>query len=122
MESFLTAVGNYDIEALEKMVAADASVGWASLSDGRWTASTMSAGKWLDSMRATVDPTFYTEPVSDWTIHVDGERLAFVRADALLFVGEEAKRHNVDYFTLIKTNEEWKFLSLSYVGTPIDSP
>ena len=120
VESFLTAVGKYDIQALEKMVDPDASVGWASLSDGSWTTSTMSAGEWLDSVRATVDPTVYAEPVRDWTIHIDGGHLGFVRADALLFVGEEARRHNIDYFTLIKTNNEWKFLNLSYVGTPID--
>ena len=57
----------------------------------------------------------------DWTIHIDGGHFGFVRADAILFVGEEAKRHNIDYFTLIKTDSEWKFLSLSYIGTPVDS-
>ena len=57
----------------------------------------------------------------DWTIHIDEGHLGFVRADTILFVGEEAKRHNIDYFTLMNIDGEWKFLSLSYVGTPIDS-
>ena len=121
VESFLAAVGSYDLDAVEQMVVPDANVGWASLSDGTWTTSTMSIERWLASVRAEVDPTIYTEPVMDWTIHVDGDHLAFVRADATLFVGEEAKRHNIDYFTLIKTKGEWKFLTLSYVGTPVDS-
>ncbi len=121
VEAFLTAVGSYDLDAVAEMVVPDANVGWASLSDGTWTASTMSAEEWLASVRARVDPTVYAEPVMDWTIHIDGGQLGFVRADAILFVGDEAKRHNIDYFTLIKIDGEWKFLSLSYVGRPVDS-
>lgn len=81
----------------------------------------MGVGDWLASVRAALDPTLYTEPVTDWTIHIDGGHLGFVRADAIVFVGEEARRHNIDYFTLIKTDGEWKFLSLSYIGKPVDS-
>lgn len=120
VEAFLMAVGSYELDAVEEMVDPNANVGWASLTDGTWATSTMSAEEWLASVRATVDPTVYTEPVTDWTIHIDGGRLGFVRADAVLFVGDEAKRHNIDYFTLIKVDGEWKFLSLSYVGTPVD--
>ncbi len=121
VEAFLTSVGSNDIEAVEEMVVPGASVGWASLSDGTWTTSTMSAEEWLASLRASVDPTVYTEPVMDWTIHIDGGHLGFVRADAVLFVGDEATRHNIDYFTLIKIDGDWRFLSLAYVGTPIGS-
>jgi hypothetical protein len=121
VETFLAAVGCHDLDAVEQMVVPSANIGWASLSDGTWTTSTMSVEEWLAAVRARVNPTVYTEPVMDWTIHVDGGHLAFVRADATLFVGEEAKRHNIDYFTLIKTNGLWKFLTLSYVGTPVES-
>ncbi len=39
----------------------------------------------------------------------------------LYYVDDEAKRHNIDYFTLIKIDGQWKYLNLSYVGTPVDS-
>ena len=121
VEQFLEAVGSYDLDAVEEMVVSNANVGWASLRDGKWTTSTMSIEEWVTQARAELNPTVYTEPVTDWTIHVDGGHLAFVRADAILFVGEKAERHNIDYFTLIKTNGVWKFLTLSYVGTPVES-
>ena len=81
----------------------------------------MTIDDWVTEARAELDPTVYTEPVMDWTVHVDGGHLAFVRADATLFVGEKAERHNIDYFTLIKTNGVWKFVTLSNVGTPVES-
>jgi hypothetical protein len=34
---------------------------------------------------------------------------------------EKAERHNIDYFTLIKTDGVWMFLTLAYVGTPVES-
>lgn len=71
--------------------------------------------------RAEPDPTIYTERVMEWIIHVDGGHLAFVRADATLFIGEKAERRNIDYVTLIKTGGVWKFLTLSNVGTPVDT-
>jgi hypothetical protein len=121
VEQFLEAAGSHDLDAVEEMVVSNANVGWASLLDGKWTTSTMSIEEWITQARAELNPTVYTEPVMDWTVHVDGSHLAFVRADANLFVGEKAERHNIDYFTLIKTNGVWKFLTLSYVGTPVES-
>jgi hypothetical protein len=121
VEQFLQAVSSHDLDAVEEMAVANANVGWASLRDGEWTTSTMSIDEWVIEARAELNPPVYTEPVMDWTVHIDEGRLAFVRADALLFVGEKAERHNIDYFTLIKTNGAWRFLTLSYVGTPIES-
>ena len=50
VEEFLTAVGSYDIDAVEEMVVPNANVGWASSIDGEWTTSTMSAEDWLASV------------------------------------------------------------------------
>lgn len=54
-------------------------------------------------------------------VQIEESRLAFVRADAVVLLGATAKRHNIDYFTLLKTDGEWKFLSLSCMGRPIES-
>ena len=121
VEQFLKAAGEFDLDAIESMVVADANVGSVSLGADKWTTSTMSIQEWVTEARSSINPTVYTEPVTEWTIRVEEGRLAFVRADAVLFVGAIAERHNIDYFTLIKTDGEWKFLSLSYVGRPIES-
>jgi hypothetical protein len=121
VEKFLGAAGSNDLDAIERMVLPNANVGWVSLSDGKWTSGTMSIQEWVAEARSRSNPTIYTEPVTNWTVHVDGGRLAFVRADALWVVGNSAERRNIDYFTLIKTDGAWKFLSLSYLGRPTES-
>ena len=120
VEQLIAAAGTYDFDSLETMVAANASIGWASLRDGEWVTSTMAIHDWIAESRSEVNPTLYTEPVNDWTVLIDGGHLAFVRADAVLSVGGRAERHNIDYFTLIKEEGGWKFLTISYVGRPAD--
>lgn len=118
VEKLITAAGTYDLDTFEGMMAANANIGWASFRDGAWTTSTMAVEDWIAEARSEVDPILYTEPVDDWTVHVDGGHLAFVRADAVVYVDGRAERHNIDHFILIKQEGEWKFLSVSYVGRP----
>jgi hypothetical protein len=118
VEQLITAAGSYDLDTFEALMAAHANVSWASFRDGAWTTSMMSVQDWLAEARSEVDPTLYTEPVDEWTVHVDGGHLAFVRADAVLHVEGRPERHNIDYFTLIKHDGVWKFLTVAYVGTP----
>jgi hypothetical protein len=118
VEQLITAAGTYDFDAFGAMMAAHANVGWASFRDGAWTTTTMPAEDFIAEARSEVDPIPYTEPVDDWTVHVDGGHLAFVRADAVLHIDGRPARHNIDYFTLIKQDGVWKFLTVSYVGRP----
>lgn len=121
VEQLINAAGSYDFDTFEGMMAANANIGWASFRDGAWTTSTMKVEDWIAEARSEVDPTLYTEPVDEWTVHVDGGHLAFVRADAVLYVDDRRERHNIDYFTLIKQDGVWKFLSVAYVGRPAHS-
>jgi hypothetical protein len=63
--------------------------------------------------------TRFTEPVSNYTIHISEGQLAFVKADAILYREGKAQSHNMDYFTLLKENGTWKFLSAAYTAKPI---
>jgi hypothetical protein len=47
--------------------------------------------------------------------------MAFVRADATLIREGRARSRNIDYFTLVREDGVWKFLSASYVAKPIES-
>lgn len=118
VEQLITAAGSHDLDTFAEMMAANANIGWASFRDGAWTTSTMHVEDWIAEARSEVDPILYTEPVDDWTVHIDGGHLAFVRADAVLHVSGRPERHNIDYFTLIKQDGVWKFLTASYVGRP----
>jgi predicted ester cyclase len=118
VEHFLFAAGNYDIEAMSNMMTDHANVGSVSLKDGERVINTMTIQDFFDVIKKrTTHP--YFEPVKEYTIHLNDDHLAFVRADATLYAYGVPQSHNMDYFTLMKDGESWKFLSLSYSATPI---
>ncbi|WP_373520087.1 alpha/beta hydrolase-fold protein [Aquiflexum sp.] len=117
VESFLTAVGNGDLEAIEPMFLARATIGGASFREGKWNTFTTTIEDYLASKTENHSP--FTEPVSNYTIHISEGQLAFVRADAILYREGKAQSHNMDYFTLLKEGGTWKFLSAAYTAKPI---
>lgn len=121
VEAFLIAVGDGDLDALPDMFVSNANIGTASLRDGSWDTSTMTFDEWLTSLRKQTTWTRFREPVSEFTIHVEDSRMAFVRANATVFVDDQARSYNIDYFTLVREDGKWKFLSASYVAKPITS-
>lgn len=121
VESFLAAVGEGDLDALPVMFVSDANIGTASLRDGSWVASTMTFEEWMSSLRESTTWTRFSEPVSEFTVHVEDSMMAFVRADATVIRDGQARSRNIDYFTLVREDGAWKFLSASYVAKPIES-
>jgi Putative lumazine-binding len=121
VERFLRAAGEYDPDSLSHLLAPNANVGSASLRDGEWVISTGTFDEWTASLGTRVAPRPYTEPVSEFTVHVDNGQLAFVRADATLMRDGDAQSHNIDYFTLIRHDGVWKILNGSYTSVPSGS-
>lgn len=119
VERFLTAAGNYDIEAMPSMFCDKANIGGASLRNGKWISFTMTASEFFDLLRSQKDPNKYTEPVTKYTVHMERGMLAFVKADAILIRDGQPRSNNFDYFTLIKENGNWKILNGSYVSVPL---
>ncbi len=120
VNGFLKAAGDYNIGAMPSLFAERANIGGVSFRDGNWVTYTMTIEEFMDVLRADSNPSKYTEPVSKYTIHITEGMLAFVKADATLYVNGRAKTYNYDYFTLIKENREWKILNGSYVAVPVD--
>jgi hypothetical protein len=57
--------------------------------------------------------------VTEFTVHIDDDQLAFVRADAKLIRNGKVRSHNIDYFTLIRDSAgDWKFVNGSYTAKP----
>jgi uncharacterized protein len=117
VESFLIAIGNGDLEAIEPMFLPRATIGGASFKEGKWNTFTTTIEDYLASKNENA--TRFTEPVSNYTIHISEGQLAFVKADAILYREGKAQSHNMDYFTLLKENGTWKFLSAAYTAKPI---
>ncbi len=118
VEHFLFAAGNYNLEAMAEMMTDHANVGSVRYKGGESVITTMTIQNYFDDVKKrTTRP--YFEPVKEYTIHLNDDHLAFVRADATLYAFGVPQSHNMDYFTLVKDGESWKFLSLSYSATPI---
>ena len=120
VETFLLAIGNRDLEALPPMFLANANIGVARIRGGESVATTYTFEEFHAMLKSKSNSSKYQEPVSHFTVHVERGALAFVRADATLIVDGQPRSHNIDYFTLLKDNGVWKFLSASYVSTPIN--
>jgi len=119
VEQFLTAIGDYDIEAVQTMFSDKANIHGASLRDGKWITNTYTIQEFLERLKSYDNPIKYTEPVTDFTVHMEMGMLAFVRADAIFIINGEPRNNNFDYFTLIKEDGDWKILNGSYVSVRI---
>ncbi len=123
VERLLVAVGDYDLDALAPMLAPGASIASVVLrDDGRWVSTSYAFDGWWARVSAGPrEP--YVEMASHFTVHLDDERLAFVRAEATLVRDGWIRSHNTDYFTLIRDDAgEWKFVNGSYTANRADSP
>ncbi len=118
VEQFLSVAGNYNLDAIKEMVSDKACVGIVRLKDGERVTSVITIGEYFDSVKERKLRPYY-EPVKEYTIHITDGHLAFVKADATLYTYGVPQSHNMDYFTLIKENGIWKFINLSYSGTPL---
>ncbi len=119
VERFLLAIGNRDLEALPAMFTENANIGVARFRDDEWRATTYTFEEFHSMLKSRTNAGKYQEPVSHFTVHVERGALAFVRADATLISDGQPRSHNIDYFTLLKDDGIWKFLSASYVSTRI---
>jgi len=119
VQNFLTAAGNNDIETISTLFTSKANISGASLKNERWSNYTMTIQEFIIALKSDASPKKYNEPVDNWVIHMDGGRLAFVRADAILIRDGKPQSNNIDYFTLVKESAGWKILNGSYVSTPI---
>ena len=115
---FLSALGQGDYEAVPAMFAAKATISHPHQVDGRSTMINETFEAWFAPRLAAKTRNRFREPVNHFDVHVD-LGLAFVRADADFFVGDQLKSNNLDYFTLIKVDGAWKFVNASFVSKPV---
>jgi ketosteroid isomerase-like protein len=121
VENFLAALGDGNLDAIPQMFVPDANIGTARMHNGSWITSTKTFAEWMASLRKRTSWNRYSEPVSEYTVHVEDSMMAFVRADATIVSDGHARSRNIDYFTLVREDGVWKFLSASYVAKPVES-
>lgn len=118
IEQFLIVAGNYNLDAMAEMMSDNANLATIRLRDGKWTTETKLMSEYFEAAKNRANRPYF-EPVKEYTIHISDGHLAFVKADAVLHAFGVPLLHNIDYFTLIQENEDWKFINISFTSTRI---
>ena len=116
VEKLLFAVGNSDFQTLDSVVSDKANLASAIIRDGVSKNSVITIGEYFESQKQRERKPFY-EPVNEYKILINKGQIAFVWADAILHSFGVPRTNNIDNFTLIKEDGEWKFINISFTNT-----
>lgn len=113
VEKLLFAAGNYNIEDLDDMISDKAMIGVSFLKDGNWSNSERTIDEYFENVNnRKLIP--YCEIPNNYDILVTEGRLALVRADGILYRYGVPLNREINHFTMMKENGEWKFLNISF--------
>jgi len=118
VEKLLMLVGNSDFQGLDSIISDKANLGSAIIRDGVSKNSVITIGEYFESQKHRERKPFY-EPVNEYKILINKGQIAFVWADAILHSYGVPRTNNIDNFTLIKEDDEWKFINISFTNTPL---
>lgn len=118
VEKLLTLVGNSDFQGLDSIISDKANLASAIIRDGVSKNSVITIGEYFESQKNRERKPFY-EPVNEYKILINKGQIAFVWADATLHSYGVPRTNNIDNFTLIKEDGEWKFINISFTNTPL---
>lgn len=122
IERFLTELGNANLEAVAPLFVPKASIAYAQLRDGHWTAASTSFEEWHASLQAGAAGPKFREPVDRWSVQIEDGQLAFVRAETHIEREGRSTSHNIDCFILLKLDGVWKIAHGSYTSKPAVAP
>lgn len=118
VEKLLMLVGNSDFQALDSIISDKANLGVAIVRDGVWKNSVSTIGEYFERVKGYERKPFF-EPVNEYKILINKGQIAFVWADATLHSYGVPRTNNIDNFTLIKEEGEWKFINISFTNTQL---
>ena len=70
-------------------------------------------------MKNNPNPTTFREPLTNVTVTIDSDHLAYVRADFQVMRDGTAQSYGVDQFTLVRESSGWKIAVVAYTSMPI---
>jgi imidazolonepropionase-like amidohydrolase len=119
VERFLLHLGDHEVDKVAADLAPKALIVISRERDGQWTNTEQFGDDWIAAMRRTTTPTMFREPLTNVTVTIDSDHLAFVRADFQVMRDGKAVSHGVDQFTLVREPSGWKFAVIAYTSIPI---
>jgi imidazolonepropionase-like amidohydrolase len=119
IEAFLLHLGDHAVDAVAADLAPKAIVVVTRQRDGQWTNSFQTGDEWIAAMKNNPNPTVFREPITNVTVTIDSDHLAYVRADFQVVRDGKAQSYGVDQFTLIREPSGWKIAVVAYTSIPV---
>jgi ketosteroid isomerase-like protein len=119
VESFLLHLGDKEYDKVAADLAPKALVLIARERDGQWSNSFQTGDEWVAALKKNPNPTTFREPITNVSVTIDSDRLAYLRADFTIMRDGKAQSHGVDHFTLVRDGGAWKLAVLAFTSMPI---
>jgi hypothetical protein len=119
VERFLLHLGDREFDKVAADLAPKALVIVARDRDGQWSNSFQTGDEWVAALKRNPNPTTFREPITNVSVTIDSDRLAYLRADFQIIRDGQAQSHGVDQFTLVRDGGAWKLAVLAYTSLPL---
>jgi hypothetical protein len=119
VELFLLHLGDHQWDAVAADLAPKAIVIITRERAGEWSNSYQTGDEWMAALRRNPNPVTFREPLTNVTVTIDSDRLAYLRADFQVMRDGKAQSHGVDQFTLVREPGGWKLAVIAYTSLPV---
>ena len=119
VERFLLELGDKQYDKVAAALAPKALVVIARQRGGQWVNSFQTGEEWVAGLKTNPNPTAFREPLSNVTVTIDSDRLAYLRADFQIMRDGRAQSHGVDQFTLVRDGDAWRVAVVAFTSLPL---
>jgi imidazolonepropionase-like amidohydrolase len=119
VEKFLLHLGDHQWDAVAADLAPNALIVVARQRDGQWSNTFQTGEEWLAALRRNPNPTTFREPITNVSVTIDGDHLAYLRADFQVMRDGHAQSKGVDEFTLVREAGTWKIAVVAFTSLPV---
>lgn len=114
---FLELLGGAQSGVLSQLMTDDANIITARWSRSGFVNRVQSRDAWLAGL-AEAPPRAFREVLSNVEIEIASGELAMVRADFAIVRDTGVASRGVDFFTLIRVDDQWKLASIAFTSIP----
>jgi hypothetical protein len=119
VERFLLHLGDREYDKVAADLAPKALIIVVRLRDGQWSNSFQTGDEWVAALKKNPNPATFREPITNISVTIDSDHLAYLRADFQIIRDGKAQSHGVDQFTLVRDGDAWKLAALAYTSLPV---
>ncbi|MBL1215463.1 MAG: SnoaL-like domain-containing protein [Ignavibacteriae bacterium] len=114
VDKILIVAGNRNFEELDKLTSDIAIIGYSYLKDGVWSNNELTVKEYIENNVVKTDLKPFVEIPTEYDIIITEGRIAIVKADAVLSRFGVPLNREINNFTFMKEDENWKLLSIAW--------